>query len=49
MEVIFENVSADYQLAFIRSPLVLKSVDLPLPQDPLRLSSDIQALVSPVY
>ena len=28
MEVIFENVSADYQLAFIRSPLVLKSVDL---------------------
>ena len=28
MEVIFENVSADYQLAFIRSPLVLQSVDL---------------------
>ncbi len=28
MEVIFENVSADYQLAFIRSPLVLQSIDL---------------------
>jgi len=28
MEVKFENVSADYQVAFIRSPLVLQSVDL---------------------
>ena len=28
MEVTFENVSADYQLAFIRSPLVLQSIDL---------------------
>ena len=28
MEVTFENVSADYQLAFYRSPLVLQFIDL---------------------